>query len=63
MLYCVVLFKGIDKLFLPVAHGEGNFYLEPEALAKLEENNQVVFQYVDENGNPAKKQFKDIFWR
>jgi phosphoribosylformylglycinamidine synthase len=49
--------EGIDKLFLPVAHGEGNFYLEPEALENLAKNDQIVFQYIDENGNPAKKQF------
>lgn len=35
----------------PIAHGEGNYYLDPEALAKLEENGQVVFRYADNAGN------------
>lgn len=48
---------GIEKLFLPVAHGEGNFYLEPEALDALEKNDQIVFQYTDENGNLADKKY------
>lgn len=49
--------KGIKQLFLPAAHGEGNFYLEPEALENLAKNDQIAFQYVDVDGNPAKKQF------
>ncbi|ADD68750.1 phosphoribosylformylglycinamidine synthase I [Denitrovibrio acetiphilus DSM 12809] len=35
---------------IPVAHMDGNYYIDPEGLAKLEENNQVVFRYCDENG-------------
>jgi phosphoribosylformylglycinamidine synthase len=33
-------------LRLPIAHGEGNYYAEPEVLARLERNRQVVFRYV-----------------
>jgi phosphoribosylformylglycinamidine synthase len=45
-------------LRLPIAHGEGNYFGEPELVASLEANRQVVFRYVDENeqasaaGNP-----------
>lgn len=31
---------------LPIAHGEGNYYADPETLAQLEANGQVVFRYL-----------------
>lgn len=40
-----------DKaLKIPVAHGEGRYFADAETLAKLESNNQVVFQYCNEEG-------------
>jgi phosphoribosylformylglycinamidine synthase I len=33
-------------LRLPVAHGEGNYFAEPDVLRELEENRQVVFRYL-----------------
>ncbi len=35
---------------LPVAHGEGCYYAEPETLAELEANHQVLFRYCDRDG-------------
>jgi len=35
---------------VPVAHMDGNYYIDDEGLAKLEDNGQVVFRYCDENG-------------
>lgn len=35
---------------LPVAHGEGCYYADPETLAQLEENRQIVFRYCDPEG-------------
>lgn len=35
---------------LPVAHGEGCYYADPETLAQLEENRQIVFRYCDPQG-------------
>jgi phosphoribosylformylglycinamidine synthase len=35
---------------MPIAHGEGNFYAEPEDLARLEGEGQVVFRYTDQGG-------------
>ncbi|MFB9990777.1 phosphoribosylformylglycinamidine synthase subunit PurQ [Deinococcus oregonensis] len=32
---------------IPIAHGEGNYYADPETVARLEGNGQVVFRYVD----------------
>ena len=38
-------------LHMPVAHGEGNYYADPETLAALEANRQVVFRYADASGD------------
>lgn len=48
-----VFSKGIDRLELPVRHGEGKLYAEEETLDRLFEDHQVVLQYADEDGNPA----------
>jgi phosphoribosylformylglycinamidine synthase I len=37
-------------LRLPIAHGEGNYFLAPEELQRLEERRQVVFRYTDVGG-------------
>ena len=37
-------------LKIPVAHGEGTYYAEPDVLARLEKNRQVIFRYVDAEG-------------
>jgi phosphoribosylformylglycinamidine synthase len=39
-----------DVLTMPIAHGEGNYYLPPDELDRLEAANQVVFRYVDAQG-------------
>ncbi|KGA96914.1 phosphoribosylformylglycinamidine synthase [Alkalihalobacillus alcalophilus ATCC 27647 = CGMCC 1.3604] len=36
-----------DVINVPVAHGEGNYECDEETLSRLEENNQVVFRYVN----------------
>ena len=38
-------------LQIPIAHGEGNYFLPKDELAKLEENDQVIFRYCDVSGN------------
>jgi phosphoribosylformylglycinamidine synthase subunit PurQ / glutaminase len=35
---------------LPIAHGEGNLYLDDEALKRIEDEDRVVFRYCDERG-------------
>ena len=40
-------------LRLPIAHGEGSFFADDEALRELNANRQVVLRYVDENGEPT----------
>lgn len=37
-------------LKVPIAHGEGRYYADESTVKKLMENNQIVFQYCDENG-------------
>jgi phosphoribosylformylglycinamidine synthase len=39
-----------QTLKIPIAHGEGNYYAEPEVIAKLEANRQVIFRYATVDG-------------
>jgi len=39
-----------EVLNIPVAHADGNYYIDDEGLAKLKENNQILIQYCDEKG-------------
>lgn len=46
--------SGIDVgevLRVPIAHGEGNYFIDGRGLAMLEENHQVVFRYCDRSGH------------
>lgn len=38
-------------LRLPIAHGEGRYFVTPTELAGLEERNQIVFRYCDKHGS------------
>src|SRR6185295_11673998 len=38
-------------LQLPIAHGEGNYFAEPDVLARLEQNRQVIFRYTNAAGD------------
>ncbi len=38
-------------LRLPVAHGEGNYFADPETLEDIEKRRQVIFRYTDDRGN------------
>jgi len=37
-------------LRIPIAHGEGNYYCDPETLARLEADGRILFRYCDESG-------------
>ena len=39
------------NLRLPIAHGEGNYFCDDETLQSLEANDQILFQYVDAEGD------------
>ncbi len=42
-----------DELTLPVAHNEGNFFADPETLARLEEEERVVLRYLENPNGSA----------
>ncbi|MFM7666589.1 MAG: phosphoribosylformylglycinamidine synthase I [Bacteroidota bacterium] len=35
---------------IPIAHGEGRFYADQTTIKRLEDNDQILFRYCDENG-------------
>ena len=37
-------------LVIPIAHGEGNYFIGDDGLKGLQDNDQILFQYCDENG-------------
>ena len=39
---------------IPVAHGEGCYYAEPDTIKALEDNNQVLFRYCEADGKISK---------
>jgi phosphoribosylformylglycinamidine synthase I len=39
-----------DVLEIPIAHGDGNYFTDPETLKRLEDRNQIVFRYSDATG-------------
>ncbi|MBT3864526.1 phosphoribosylformylglycinamidine synthase I [Candidatus Peregrinibacteria bacterium] len=49
--------QGIDKLELPVAHGEGNFYTTPEILKEIKENDQIALKYTTPEGDLANGEY------
>jgi phosphoribosylformylglycinamidine synthase len=38
-------------LKIPIAHMEGNYFCDPETLSGLERDRQILFRYVDADGN------------
>jgi phosphoribosylformylglycinamidine synthase I len=42
---------GVGKvLMVPIAHGDGNYFADPESLKRLNAENRVAFRYVDPSG-------------
>jgi len=39
-----------DVLKIPIAHGEGNYHADPDTLAALGRNSQIIFRYCDAAG-------------
>lgn len=42
-----------QALKIPIAHGEGNFFADPDTLKSIQDNDQVLFRYCDSQGNLA----------
>ena len=45
------LMKKDEVVNIPVAHHDGNYYIDEIGLRDLEANNQILLKYCDENGN------------
>lgn len=54
-----VFTKGLERLELPVRHGEGKFCAEDEILQILTRNQQIVVQYALADGSPAQGAFPE----
>ena len=39
-----------EILNIPIAHGEGNYYVDDKTLKSMYENDQILLKYCDENG-------------
>ncbi|MDQ7044488.1 MAG: phosphoribosylformylglycinamidine synthase subunit PurQ [Sulfurimonas sp.] len=39
-----------DVLNIPIAHHDGNYFIDNDSLKELEINNQILLKYTDENG-------------
>jgi phosphoribosylformylglycinamidine synthase len=39
-----------QRLRLPIAHGEGNYFADPETIADLEASRRVIFRYCNDRG-------------
>lgn len=42
--------KSKEPLSIPIAHGEGNYYCDDEALKRLQDTQSIVFKYASETG-------------
>lgn len=40
-----------EVLQIPIAHGEGNYFVDGETLKNLKKSNQILFRYCDVHGN------------
>lgn len=45
--------RDVEEIELPVAHGEGKFFMSNEVLRSLYDQDLIVFKYVNEKGKPA----------
>lgn len=39
-----------EKILIPIAHGEGNYYCDDATLKQLQDENSIVFRYCSETG-------------
>ena len=44
-------YKPGETIQIPIAHGDGNYYCDPQTLEELEKNGQIVFRYTGYNPN------------
>jgi phosphoribosylformylglycinamidine synthase len=51
--------RGIERMYCPVSHGEGNFFCAPETLVHLKAKNMITFQYCRGDLSLANGQYPD----
>jgi len=49
--------RGMNRLELPIRHGEGKFFSDKDTIQRLMGGNQVVVQYTRPDGSPANGKF------
>ena len=52
-----VFTRNLRRVYLPVAHGEGKFFADPQTLDALEKAGCVVLRYADAAAGPARGRF------
>ncbi|WP_341808392.1 phosphoribosylformylglycinamidine synthase subunit PurQ [Wolbachia endosymbiont (group E) of Neria commutata] len=52
-----VWLSGLNELYLPIAHGEGKFFMDQGTLDQLIEKNCTALRYIDDNSSYANLQF------
>lgn len=45
--------KGLERIYCPVSHGEGNFFCSDSTLQRLKKQNMIAFQYCRPDLSPA----------
>ena len=40
---------------MPIAHSQGNYFLKPDELKKIEDNDQIIFKYSSISGDISEK--------
>jgi phosphoribosylformylglycinamidine synthase I len=50
---------GIEKLYCPVSHGEGNFFCQTDTLERLKTKNMITFKYCHQDMSPANGEYPD----
>jgi phosphoribosylformylglycinamidine synthase I len=51
--------RGIERMYCPIAHGEGNFFCSPETLMRLKTKNMITFRYCRDDLSPANGKYPD----
>jgi phosphoribosylformylglycinamidine synthase I len=49
--------RGIERIYCPVAHGEGNFYCSKETLQRMKRQKMIAFTYCREDLRPAEGEY------
>jgi phosphoribosylformylglycinamidine synthase I len=48
-------YKKNDVIRVPIAHMDGDYFTSPDVLKSIQDNDQIAFKYVNENGETTKE--------